>query len=477
VTVEAVTPTDAADDATDVAADVTPPEVFLAREIPWTGERPKARAADEGITDQDVSDWMDQGGELSKTGKIGVRQLSQIKKWKKKKVVEPAPVEPETKPVVDLTPETVSSPDPYRREIEKASDGRNTVLYDARGNPSVMVVIPSFQVQDIHPDLGSGIHPAFLYNGKELSEIFVGRFLGSLSGNAAVSMPDQDPAVDVTLEQAWRYCNVMGPGWHLMTNAEWAALALLSYKSGAMPRGNTDYGRAHDQPDEMGVRADGGEPGTYHTVTPASAQTLTGTGPASWNHDNTPFGVSDLVGNVCEWVGGLRLFDGEINIVPHNNAADYTLAPDPYAAYWHGIMENNDLMPPGTPNAMKYDSVFEGSFGNIGPPIINYEVTKFNDSNLIDDGYASCMFSTLLSVFGVSIPWSLKQLALYPPFVTLTELGRSGLWVRNYGERIPFRGGNYQTGDPAAIFSLDLTSRRDFQANYIGFRPAYVDPS
>ena len=41
-----------------------------------------------------------------------------------------------------------------------------------------------------------------------------------------------------------------------------------------------------------------------------------------WSHDGTPFGIWDLNGNVWEWVGELRIVDGEIQVIPDNDAAD-----------------------------------------------------------------------------------------------------------------------------------------------------------
>ena len=47
----------------------------------------------------------------------------------------------------------------------------------------------------------------------------------------------------------------------------------------------------------------------------------TGSGPTTQNHDNTIYGVSDLNGNVWEWLAGLRLLDGVIEHIPNNDTA------------------------------------------------------------------------------------------------------------------------------------------------------------
>lgn len=52
-----------------------------------------------------------------------------------------------------------------------------------------------------------------------------------------------------------------------------------------MPHGNTDWGKDYYHKDEQGKVSNFG-------------RTYTGTGPVTWNHDHTPYGVSDLNGNV-----------------------------------------------------------------------------------------------------------------------------------------------------------------------------------
>jgi hypothetical protein len=198
-------------------------------------------------------------------------------------------------------PITISVPDALRQAVEAASGGRNTVLYDAKGYPSIMVVIPKFNLQDIDPSLGTGVHPAFIVNGVEKSEIFIGKYQAIVHDGVALSLSGQDPRVNVTFDQALQYCAAKGPGWHLMTNAEWAAIALWCWKNGFQPRGNNNWGRDHSMTYETGRRVDGGIPGVNSGV----GRTHTGLGPVSWYHDNTFFGIADLNGNVWEWVGGM----------------------------------------------------------------------------------------------------------------------------------------------------------------------------
>src|SRR5690606_29143045 len=94
---------------------------------------------------------------------------------------------------------TISIPDTLRQSVEAATGGRNTVLYDEKGYPSVMVVIPAFNIQDIMGDssLGTGLHPAFDLGGTPKRELFIGKYLASVFDNTAVSLPGRDPTASI----------------------------------------------------------------------------------------------------------------------------------------------------------------------------------------------------------------------------------------------------------------------------------------
>ncbi len=81
-----------------------------------------------------------------------------------------------------------------------------------------------------------------------------------------------------------------------MTNAEWAAIALLCY-SRPFPRGNTKWGLSSDNISEKGRRVDGMTAGAES----GTGLTPTGSGPvAGGNRDYA--GIADLAGNVWEQV-------------------------------------------------------------------------------------------------------------------------------------------------------------------------------
>lgn len=355
---------------------------------------------------------------------------------------------------------TISIPDALRQSVEAASGGKNTVLYDAKGYPSTMAVIPRFNVQDIDASLGTGTHPAFLVNGATKSEIFVGKFQAIVHDGNALALPGQDPTTSVNFDQARGYCAAKGPGWHLMTNAEWAAIAMWCWKNGTMPRGNTNWGKSSDVTYETGRRADGGEPGS----TSGTGRTLTGSGPASWYHDNTAHGIADMNGNVWEWSGGLRLVDGEIQIIQDNNAADNTADQSSTSTLWRAIAQDGSLVAPGTAGTLKYDA------GNAdGSGVVQIDDVVDNQS----DGTASAseVFESIAADTGITVPELMYQLGLA---TSLTGLGGDRLYMRNIDERLPRRGGAWYADSYAGVFALHLDNPRSHANSTIGFRPAFV---
>jgi len=141
---------------------------------------------------------------------------------------------------------TIFIKDPLRASVETASDETMTVMYDDLGQPSYMVRIPAFNLQDIDPIYGSGVHPAFLVNGVPKSEIWIGAYQAKVINGRACSLPDMDPTVNINFDDTKAACTAKGAGCHLMTNWEWAAVALWCLKNGFQPRGNTYHGRSHE---------------------------------------------------------------------------------------------------------------------------------------------------------------------------------------------------------------------------------------
>lgn len=303
---------------------------------------------------------------------------------------------------------------------------RNEVIYDKSGRPDIMVAFT--------PDeLGL---PATL-KGRKVAEYLISKYPNTLINGVPYSLPYQQPAVNVTLDEAIRLCEDKGPGWHLFTNDEWVALAHWSRKNGTLPRGNTGDGKSHSHPEETGTTYEGGY-----------GKTLTGSGPVTWNHDHTAEGVADMCGNVWEHVGGIRFLNGQAQVIPNNEAAaGADQSKD--SKEWQAI-----YTPDGDP------IYFNPVDGDIF--VQPHEAT--------DKDYDGVAF-TDLHASELDVPDKLIELGLYPaPGYDGTDF----FWIDNSGERSVYRGGGWSYGTNAGVFSLSGSYSRSYSGTALGFRSALV---
>ena len=276
---------------------------------------------------------------------------------------------------------------------------RNEVIFDDRGIPDIMVAF-------MPDELGL---PAEL-KGRKVEAYLIGKYQATMIDGVPHSLPFQQPAVNVSHDDAIRLCEAKGPGWHLITNDEWAALAHQSRKNGTLPRGNTGSGKSHSHPEETGTTYDGGY-----------GKTLTGSGPVTWNHDHTAEGVADMVGNVWEHVGGIRFLDGQVQIIPNNEAAaGADQSPD--SKEWTAI-----YTPDGDP---VYYNVKDGEI------VLQPTAPKEKD-------YDGVPFCDLHERTDMEVPDKLIELGLYPaPDYESEEY----FWLDTDGERCVSRGGVWGHG-------------------------------
>lgn len=358
---------------------------------------------------------------------------------------------------------SIFTKDDLRASVEAATGGKVTVLYTTSGQPTYMNVIPRFNLEDIDTSLGQGLHPAFIVGGMEKSELFIGTYQGIVKNGEFLSLPGVDPAGSRNIEQVTSLVRANGPGWHCMTNAEYAALALWCWKNGFMPNGNSNWGRSGDSPWETARRVDGGKPGDPVAI----GRTLTGSGPVSWRHDNTPAGISDLNGNVWEWALGMRLMGGEIQIVANNDAALHSTDLSVNSVAWKAIDgETGQLIAP----------TFTGSLADN-----DYVPTTPRSIRFARSGTAAYTLVRTNSGFdGISNPGTppvsdaalsvLKKYTLFP--IEKGVFNSHGLWTGLEGESMLIRGGssNYING---GLFSLYMNYARNYSSSNIGARPAF----
>lgn len=311
-------------------------------------------------------------------------------------------------------------------------------------------------------DLGIGSahvpHPAFKINDKILPKIYLPAYISTVKGGRAYSLPNQEPAVNVNFDQAKQYCENNGAGFHLMTAAEWGLAHNLLTAADIHPRGNTAQGKSHVHAYERGVMSAGGN------------RTLTGTGDKSWSTDMQGGGINDFVGNVNKWLGGFRLYNGELQVIADNNAAITGTDQSANSAAWKAILPDGSLVAPGTAGTLKFD--YSGTpaagTGNF------YISTTIEHQQENDNAYGYCDFASMKAKSGVNIPDVLKALAIYPMATSAT--GHGGFWFRNNGERLLYRGGYCGNGGNAGEASGDLNNPRSVAYDNLGFFCAYYDP-
>ena len=360
-----------------------------------------------------------------------------------------------------------------RRMLEAESGGRNTILTDDIGLPSVMVRIPAFRWSDVLDGGEDRLCDAFIVGGREVDCIYVSKYLNVVEYDRAYSLPGRDPANMLTIDQARRACARKGPGWHLLSNAEWCAIAHWCHRQGSLPRGNTEFGHDAYAPEQAGTPA----PATLDGLTP-EARTLTGSGPDSWSHDGTRFGIFDLNGNIWDMVAGLRVLDGEMQIIPDNDSA---LCVDEGAdsPLWRALDPAGRLVAPGSAGTYHYDGTQPGNAvekAAIIPGGLRLDTQRRHPHYTGprqdgDFGYGFMPFQALQAAPGVPVHPRLVQLGLFP-----REPAAEGesLFVRNTGERVALRGGSWYDGKCSGLWDLYLRDSRTFLFPDIGFRAAYV---
>ena len=344
----------------------------------------------------------------------------------------------------------------------KATCPNNEFLYDEKGLPSVMVKIPKMTYAQLGLGSSQAIHPAFIVNGQEVDAIWISKYQNIVVDGRAYSLPGEDPKTSISFDGARAACEAKGAGWHLMTRAEWAMLALWCKMNGTQPKGNNNYGKDTSESVYKAI------PMSYDSG--KTARVATGTGPVTWSHDGTVEGIWDLNGNVWEWVGGMRTVYGELQILANNNAADSSNAQTATSAQWMAINASDGslITPDGsgtTSGSVKMDWI--SSHCRFSTTITVQEATG-----------RSCTFESVDcdSTIGDNAKALLQAIGMLKADDTSGAYNGDYFYFNNgEAERAFYCGGYWYYGAYAGVFNVTGYGPRSGASGYVGFRSAYVE--
>lgn len=349
----------------------------------------------------------------------------------------------------------MDSSDPQARAllvaaVEKLSGGENTVRYDAAGIPSVMVRIPALRRCDLLADSDDmRLHPAFMLGDKEISQVWVSKYINTLVDGHAASLPMAKPSKIRCFDDALRLSRQKGPGWTLTPFPLQMAIALQCHRQGYAPTGNNDSGQDVHHHDQHGVVTEEG-------------MTLTGSGPVAWTHNGRREGIWDMNGNLNEWTAGFRLMDGEIQLVDMDGLLDPDCDLSETSPLWHAIDAEGRMVPAGSPETLHYDVTGGG-----------IRLVRRVEAQ----GIGNCAFSDIACSSDVDVSDDVRLLGLYPPPNVADGQAPGWRWVSTEGETLPLCGGAYRAVDHAGIFFMGATKPRAIDYHLGGMRCMYVDPT
>ena len=358
------------------------------------------------------------------------------------------------------------------------SGGKNTIKWVNNGAetklywPSICVRRPAKKAVHYLTGAGDNIHPAFVAGSTNYDQYWFSKYPGpyivSNSKTILLSLPGFDGMSNLltraqiapSYDTALTYGKAGGNGSHLVTNVEWMEVAMSCLRDGFQPKGNNYYGRAYEDPDlpeYYGVPA--------YWSSSKIARVLNGSGPLSWFHDGSPWGIWGMNGNFYSVTAGLRQKAGEIQVITNNDAAlDATDQSDATGA-WKAILQDGSLVAPGTDLTLKYDAT--------APIKVCTEITTRTST---ESKYNE--FGNVVAVDGITIPNIAKLLGIAPAG-SAAELGGDYIYIRNdlegtYSETMARRGGYWNLYTRSGVFILNLSNNRSYTNLYIGARSAFL---
>lgn len=346
----------------------------------------------------------------------------------------------------------------------------NVAQLDDAGLPSIMVYIPAFKNSDVLTGGDDSTHPAFIVNGKEIPGFYYSKYQNIVHNGAAYSLPAEDPQTSVNFDEALAACEAKGNGWHLSTAAEWAAIALWCKKNAFLPYGNNYYGKDIKESEHKAVP-------TYSDSNGQTSRVATGTGPLAWSHDSAMSGIWDMNGNGWERLGGFRLVWGEVQVLTNNDAADTDNPQNATSTCWKAINAADGSLV--EPESRTTDTAGKASGNTVKLDYVNNTWTYSTTiTTVIDSSDKPTTFGrlTFTNAIGAGAVLLLKALALLPEEETTSEEygGDAMYWNNGRNECMLYRGGAYNHGNAAGVFSGSCVSYRNYQSSGIVFRAAYI---
>lgn len=305
----------------------------------------------------------------------------------------------------------------------------NCEMTDTNGNTSTMVRIPKMTWKELGVGDSDEIFPAFIVNGTEISALWMSKYLANANG---CSVKGAAPKVNINFDQSYTLCKNMGEGWHLNTRLTWMAAALWSAKHNRQPAVTTD-GNATGNMDE------------------------------THSHNGLKSGIWDMAGCKYEWNTGMRLVQGELQVISgdgitFDNSA-IILESSATSSNWYCINGlTGELMSPNgkgtTPNSLKMNngqwttSAANQYSGNID----NITVA----SNICEKA------KNMLIALGMALPEGVTTDDDYA-------------YLYKSAEYVPYVGGSSGVGTGAGVFCVCCFNVRSDSNSDVGLRAAFCE--